>query len=99
MVEPLECLNSVSNAAKLISKLWFPYKKEFKIKILAIDQLIIAGIGKYALCTSSTLIKCVLYGVTKILMPTQRFIDILKKSRLKKIYEKKIRRWPIYNTY
>lgn len=59
MVEPFECLNSVSNPIILISYYDFLIKKNL-IKILANDQLIIAGIiGKCTLCTSSTPIKCI----------------------------------------
>lgn len=59
VVKPLECFNRVSNLAKLISYYSNFLIKKKKIKILAIDQLIIAGICKYTLCTSSILIKCI----------------------------------------
>lgn len=58
VVKPLECLNRVSNLAKLISY-YSSFLIKKKIKILAIDQLIIAGICKYTLRTSSMLIKCI----------------------------------------
>lgn len=52
MVKPLQCFNRVCNPAKLISYYGFLIKKK-KIKILAIDQLIITSVDKYKLCTFS----------------------------------------------